>query len=113
MFFISNTSSSDFAESYLLGQVEGEKHHRLLQLIHRIKNTENKDLLDSGKKDYLDLVLTVQKPFDYEIEMYDTLLNEIFDGKLTYNIPKVTTDQNKQRIRKSKPKKQQTLSDYL
>ena len=110
MFFISNTSSSDFAESYLIGQVEGDKHHRLLQLIHRIKNSEDPDLIGSGKKDFLDLVLTVRKPFDYELEMYDSILNDIFNGKFAYNIPRVTTDKNRRIIRKPKLKKQQRLS---
>jgi hypothetical protein len=93
--------------------VEGEKHDRLLQLVQRIKKSKDPELVLSGKKDFLDLVLTVRKPFDYELEMYDALLTEIFDNKLDYNVPGVTTTNNRERIGKDIIKKQQSLTDYL
>lgn len=79
----------------------------------RIEESDDRELVTSGKKDFLDLVLTVKEPFDFELNMYDTLLTEIFDGKLDYNVPGVTTLQNKQRVRKRNIKKQESLLDFF
>lgn len=108
------TPTSDFnPDHHLLDLVEGGKHDRLLQLIQRIEHSKDPDLILSGKKDFLDLVLTVKKPFDYELDMYDALLSEIFNGKLDYNVPRVTTPTNRKRLGKDKIRKQRSLSDYL
>jgi hypothetical protein len=111
---LNNTPTSDFQiESFLTEQAEGGKHDRLLQLIQRIKKSKDKELILSGKKDFLDLVLTVKEPFDYELDMYDSILTEIFDNKLDYNIPGVTTLQNRERIGKDAIQKQRSLSDFI
>lgn len=108
------TPTSNFnPDHHLVDLVEAGKHDRLLQLIQRIEHSKDPDLVESGKKDFLDLVLTVKKPFEYELGVYDALLTEIFDGKLDYNVPGVTTLKNRERLGKDIIRKQQSLTDYL
>lgn len=111
--FNQTTPASNFIEQPTLNLTESEKHDQLTKLIHRIKTNQEPGLTTGAKKDFLDLVLKVEDPTIEELEMYDALLKEIFDNRLDYNIPGVTTNKNKKRLNKAHRKKQKSLSDFI
>ena len=90
---------------------ENEKHQRLEQLIERIKTSKDLELIDTEKKDYIDLILTIKHPTKEELDVYDELITEILNGEFKYNIIGVTDTPKARKVKKKKSQK--SLADYL